>query len=187
MMRAILFLSLVGAAIYGFLVVTGDPLSGRNTKEGRTIQTQPDHSVDERLSSWGAYLPDRSTSQNPQLATSQEPVTVPSQERDDPSQNSRRNQIAASGNSASSYESEGVKPGSAIRDADPNQVAAESTTEPLATKPPVRKSSKRSRSAKHGIVVANADPWSGRWARRADRRRGFGLFMFRPVPRFMGR
>ena len=65
------------------------------------------------------------------------------------------------------------------------QVATESTTEaPTVISP---KSNKRHRSAKHavhGVVVANADPWNARWARRADRRRGFGLFMFRPLPRF---
>jgi hypothetical protein len=67
----------------------------------------------------------------------------------------------------------------------PTQVATESTTEaPTVISP---KSNKRHRSAKHavhGVVVANADPWNARWARRADRRRGFGLFMFRPLPRF---
>ena len=72
----------------------------------------------------------------------------------------------------------------------PAQVATETTTEPpTVIKPAVPKSSKRSRSAKaaarrRSVVIANADPWNDRWARRADRRRGFGLFMFRPVPRF---
>ena len=72
----------------------------------------------------------------------------------------------------------------------PAQVATETTTEPpTVIKPAVQKSSKRSRSAKAGarrrsVVIANADPWNDRWARRADRRRGFGLFMFRPAPRF---
>jgi len=72
----------------------------------------------------------------------------------------------------------------------PAQVATETTTEPpTVIKPAVQKSSKRSRSAKaaarrRSVVIANADPWNDRWARRADRRRGFGLFMFRPVPRF---
>ena len=67
----------------------------------------------------------------------------------------------------------------------PTQVATESTTEARTVISP--KSNKRHRSAKHavhGVAVANADPWNARWARRADRRRGFGLFMFRPLPRF---
>jgi hypothetical protein len=70
------------------------------------------------------------------------------------------------------------------------QVATETTTEPpTVIKPAVPKSSKRSRSAKpaarrRSVMIANADPWNDRWARRADRRRGFGLFMFRAVPRF---
>jgi Bacterial SH3 domain len=70
----------------------------------------------------------------------------------------------------------------------PAQVATESTTEPLTVAPPSSKSNKRHRAAKPAVrdrvVVANADPWNGRWSRRAERRRGFGLFMFRPFPRF---
>jgi hypothetical protein len=79
---------------------------------------------------------------------------------------------------------------SSIESPTPTQVATESTTEPLTVKPASPKSNKRHRSAKHavhGVVIANADPWNARWARRADRRRGFGLFMFRPVPRFAQR
>ena len=72
----------------------------------------------------------------------------------------------------------------------PVQVARETPTEqPTVIKRAIQKSSKRSRSAKaapriRSVVIAHADPWNDRWARRADRRRGFGLFMFRPVPRF---
>jgi hypothetical protein len=187
MMRALLFLCLVGAAIYGFLVVTGDALKDADSKGGVAIQTQQNRSAGERLSSWGSYLPSPSQSQNTQLATSQ-PATLPSQEKNDPNQNSEQYRAAASGNSAGSSESEGFTSGSSIAPPDHAQVAAvEPTTEPSAAKPPVRKSSKRNRSAKHGVVVADADAWNGRWARRAERRRGFGLFMFRPVPRFMGR
>src|SRR6476469_1460519 len=185
MMRALLFLSIVGAIIYGFLVITGNALSGGNTKDGLTIQARPDHSADGRLSSWDSYLPSRSQGQNPQLATSQQPVTLPSQGRSDPSQDSGvyRLALAASKNreraSDDSLESE-----SPVVAPAPAQVAAESTTEPLTTKPPVRKSIKRSRSAKPAVwdrvVVGNADPWNERWARRADRRRGAGLIMFHP-------
>ena len=70
------------------------------------------------------------------------------------------------------------------------QVATETPNEqPTVIKPAIQKSSKRSRSAKatarrRSVIIANADPWNDRWARHADRRRGFGLFMFRPVPRF---
>ena len=176
MMRALLFLSIVGAIIYGFLVITGDALSGGNTKDGLTIQAKPDHSADDRLSSWDSYLPSRSQSRNPQLASSQQPA-----------ENSEvyRLALAASKNregaSDDSLESE-----SPVVAPAPVQVAAESTPEPLTTKPPVRKSSKRSRFAKHGAVVAAADPWNDRWARHADRHRGFfGLFMFHPAPTAM--
>jgi hypothetical protein len=181
MMRAILFLSLVGAGLYGFLVLTGDALTDTNSKQAGAIQDQANHSADERLSSWGSYLPSRPQSQNPQLA-SQQPATLPSREGNDPSQNSARDRLAASEvGAASASDSDGAKPGSAISGSVPNQIAPEATIEPLA-KPSVRKSSKRSRSAKRGVAVANADPWNSRWSRRVERRRGIGLFMFRPIP-----
>jgi hypothetical protein len=66
---------------------------------------------------------------------------------------------------------------SSIESPTPTQIATESTTEPLTLKPATPKSNKRHRSAKHAVhdvVVANADPWNARWARRADRRRGSG-------------
>ena len=77
---------------------------------------------------------------------------------------------------------------SSIESPTPIQVATESTTEPPTVISP--KSNKRHRSAKHAVHsvgVATADPWNPRWARRADRRRGFGLFIFRPLPRFAQR
>src|SRR6476646_4422140 len=158
MMRALLFLCLTGAAIYGFLVFTQNALKDADPKGGVAIQTEQSRSAGEPLSSWDSHLPSRSQSQNPQLATSQP------------------------------AKSDGVTSGSPIASQAPTQVAAvEPTAEPLAANPPVRKSSKRSRTAKHGAGVSEADALNGRWARRADRRRGFGLFMFRPVPRFAGR
>jgi hypothetical protein len=184
MMRALLFLSIVGAAIYGFLVITGDALSGGNTSDGLTIQAKPDHSADDRLSSWGSHLPSRSQSRNPQLASSQQPATLPSQERSDPNQNSEQYRLAAPENRERSSESDGLKSESSIATPAPAQVAAESTTEPLTVAPPSQKSNKRHRSAKPAVrdrvVVGNADPWNERWARRADRRRGAGLIMFHP-------
>ena len=174
MMRALLFLSLVGAAIYGFLVVTEDALTDSKSKNGLAIQTQHYRSADERLSSWGSYLPSQPKSQNPQLATSQQPAASPSQENES-GQNSEQYRLATS-------ENVGLTPGPSIAAPGPAQVAAESTTEPLTTEPPVRKSSKRSRSARHSAALATADPWNGRWSRRIERRRGFGLFMIRPFP-----
>ena len=93
MMRALLFLCLVGAAIYGFLVFTEDALKDTDSKDRVAIQTQQTHSAVERLSSWGSYLPSRSQSQNPQLATSQ-PATLPSQYQPAASENSAGRQKA---------------------------------------------------------------------------------------------
>src|SRR6476619_5304874 len=191
-MRALLFLSLVGAAIYGFLVI-----SGGNTKESQTVQTQPNHSVDERLSSWGSYLAP-SPSQNPQLATSQRPAQTPPQLVDDASQNSERksgteSQLAASENktpavgakpepvewakivlaarmhSEASVSSPTVEDRSSIGSSTPTQVATESTTEPQSAKPaPPNPSKLHHQSAKPTVrgrvVVANADHPFGNWA-----------------------
>ena len=41
MMRAILFLSLVGAALYGFLVVTGDALQKQTPNKAGTFKLSP--------------------------------------------------------------------------------------------------------------------------------------------------
>jgi hypothetical protein len=72
---------------------------------------------------------------------------------------------------------------SSIGSSTPTQVATESTTEPQSTKPAppkVNKSHHRSAKVRGRVVVANADPWNDRGARRADRRRRFGLIMFHP-------
>jgi hypothetical protein len=249
-MKGLLLLLSVGAAIYTLLVITHDALPGG--KDTLNVQTQPNHSVDEHTTSWGAYLPSRSLSQDPQSATSQQPTELSAQQSD--GQNSERKlgttyQLAASADKATTSESEGVEPEpvewakvvlaaqmhsqasvsspmvrfyspgtelqvvrgeggwlqvsdpvthqrgwifekylASIDGPSPAQVATETTTEPLTAKPALPKSKKRSRSAKvrviHRVVVANSDPWSDRWARRAERRRGFGLFMFRPFARF---
>jgi hypothetical protein len=250
MTRFLLFLSLIGAAIYALLIYTHDVLTEETAEKTYTEQAQPNHPV-QHLSSWGSYLPDRSISQNSQLATSQPSTPLPPQQTDEPSQNSERNadHVATSENKATSFESGDKEPKpvelakvvlaaqthsqasvssptvrfyrpgtelqvvrregiwfevsdpltqergwvlaqylSSIESPTPTQVATESTAEPPTVISP--KSNKRHRSAKHAVhggVIANADPWNARGARRADRRRVFGLFMFRPVPRFAQR
>ena len=249
MSRLLLLLSLIGAAIYALLIYTHDVLTDEKAEKTYAEQAQPNHPV-QHLSSWGSYLPDRSISQNSQLATSQTSTPLPPRQIDEPSQNSERNadQVASS-EKATSSESGNMEPKpvelakvvlaaqthsqasvssatvrfhrpgselqlvrregiwfevsdpvtqergwvlaqylSSIESPTPKQVATESTTEPPTVISP--KSNKRHRSAKHavhGVGVATADPWNPRWARRADRRRGFGLFMFRPLPRFAQR
>jgi hypothetical protein len=249
MSRLLLLLSLIGAAIYALLIYTHDVLTDEKAEKTYAEQAQPNHPV-QHLSSWGSYLPDRSISQNSQLATSQPSTPSPPRQIDEPSQNSERNadQVASS-EKATSSESGNMEPKpvelakvvlaaqthsqasvssatvrfyrpgtelqlvrregiwfevsdpvtqergwvlaqylSSIESPTPIQVATESTTEPPTVISP--KSNKRHRSAKHavhGVGVATADPWNPRWARRTDRRRGFGLFIFRPLPRFAQR
>jgi hypothetical protein len=158
-LRTLLFLSLVGAAIYGFLVI-----SGGNTNENHTDKTQ-NHPVDERLSSWGSYLA-RSSRQNPQLATSQRPAQTSPQLGDDASQNSKRKSgTGVEMHSEASVSSPTVEDPSSIGSATPTQVATESTTEPQPAKPAPPKANKlHHQSAKPTGGVANASHPFGNWA-----------------------
>jgi hypothetical protein len=177
-LRTLLFLSLVGAAIYGFLVI-----SGGNTNENQAIQTQ-NHPVGERLSSWGSYLAP-SPSQNPQLATAQRPAQTPPQLNDDVSQNSERKsdteyQLAASENQLAASENKtpavGAKPqpveasvfSPSIGSSTPTQVATEST-EPQSAKPAPPKANKLHHQSaeptgRGRLAVAKADHPFGNWA-----------------------
>ena len=89
MSRLLLLLSLIGAAIYAFLIYTHDVLTDEKAEKTYAGQAQPKQPV-ERMSSWDAYLPDRSTNQNPQLAT-RSSTPLPPRQSDEPSQNSERN------------------------------------------------------------------------------------------------
>src|SRR6478672_11062337 len=105
MTRLLLLLSLIGAALYGLLIYTHDVLTDEKAEKTYTEQAQPNHPV-QHLSSWGSYLPDRSISQNSQLATSKPSTPLPPQQTDEPSQNSERNadQVATSQNKATPSE-----------------------------------------------------------------------------------
>jgi hypothetical protein len=92
-MKGLLFLSLVGAAIYALLVYTNDALKDGNAEITYAGRTQSSHTVGEHFSSWDAYLPTPAVSHNSQSATSQQ--------GDDASQDSGRqldgrNQLATS-------------------------------------------------------------------------------------------
>ena len=178
MLRTLLFLSLVGAAIYGILVI-----SGGNTNENQPIQTQ-NHPVGERLSSWGSYLAP-TPSQNPQLAI------APPQLGGDAGQNSEQKsgteyQLAASENKtptvgakpepvewakivlAAQMHSEASVSSPLIGSSTPTQVATEST-EPQSAKPSPPKANKlHHQSAKPTgrgrLAVAKADHPFGNWA-----------------------
>ena len=104
MSRLLLLLSLIGAAIYAFLIYTHDVLTDEKAEKTYAAQPQPKQPV-EHMSSWNTYLPDRSTIQNPQLTSSQ--PSTPPQQSDEASQNSTRNadQVATSENKATSSES----------------------------------------------------------------------------------
>jgi hypothetical protein len=111
MTRFLLFLSLVGAALYTLLIFTHDALTDGKAENTYAGQTQPNQPA-KHLSSWDTYLPDRSVSQNSQLATSQLSPSLTPRQSDEPSQNSERNadQLATSENKATSSGSTEPKP-----------------------------------------------------------------------------
>jgi hypothetical protein len=68
-MKGLLFLSLVGAAIYALLVYSHDTLKDRIAEVSSNSQAQSDHTVGNHFSSWGNYLP-TPASENSQSASS---------------------------------------------------------------------------------------------------------------------
>ena len=249
-MKGLLFLLGVGAGIYALLLVTHDVLPGDKGEDSFAGQAQPNNLVAERPGSWNFYVRGRSLSQNPQLATSQQPAELPPQQSDDPRKPDAENQLAASEDEETTSEDEATTSQSASVEPEPvewakvvltaqthsqasvssptvrfyrpgtelqvvrregawfqlldpatqergwvfekylasidSQSAPKVATE-LIPEPALPKPKKRSRHAvrvPYAGVVANSDPWNGQWARRVDRRRGFGFFMFRNSPRF---
>ena len=67
MTRFLLFLSLVGAAIYALLIFTHNVLTDGKAENTYAGQTQPNQPA-KHLSSWDAYLPTPSSNKNPELA-----------------------------------------------------------------------------------------------------------------------
>ena len=90
-MKGLLFLGLVGAAIYALLVYTHQVLP-RGEAEDMAGQTQPNQPVAQHLSSWGTHLASRSPSQNPQQFAPLPPQQNAAYEpmSNDPSQNPER-------------------------------------------------------------------------------------------------
>lgn len=65
-MKGLLFLGLVGAAIYALLVYSHHVLPGGEAEGTFAGRIQPNQPVAQQLSSWGTHLASRSPSQNPQ-------------------------------------------------------------------------------------------------------------------------
>ena len=63
MSRLLLFLSLIGAAIYSLLIYTHHVLTDDKAERTYAEQTQANH-PNPQLSSWNTYLPDRSVSKD---------------------------------------------------------------------------------------------------------------------------
>jgi Bacterial SH3 domain len=64
-MRGLLFLSVVGIALYALLVVTHNVLTEDGSEAIFVSQTEPSHVSAGHVSGWGAYLPSRSLDQKP--------------------------------------------------------------------------------------------------------------------------
>jgi hypothetical protein len=64
-MRGLLFLSVVGAALYALLVITHSVLTEGGSETTLASQAEPDHPDVRHLSGWGAYLHSHSRDQKP--------------------------------------------------------------------------------------------------------------------------
>jgi hypothetical protein len=255
MKQFLLFVSLAGAALYALLVFTHHAITDGKSERISVPQTQPNHPVSQRLSSWESHL--RSQSQNSQPSThllaqqngadelrrdhsqtwEQKPgawyQSAPSDAKSADANGSApvewtRVVLAGRMHDQASVSSPTVRvysPGTDLRVvrregvwlqvSDPvtqehgwilekylapsngpsfTQAALESTTDAVPSVAAPKKSknwgrsSERSKSAtrvsKHRSVE-RWDPWNIRWARRADRRRDFRVFMLGPP--FAGR
>jgi hypothetical protein len=103
MTRFLLFLSLVGAAIYALLIFTHDVLTDDKAENTYAGPTQPNHPV-QHLSSWDAYLPTQSSNKNTQLAAAKLSTPLPPRQSDEPTHNSEHgaDELAATENKATS-------------------------------------------------------------------------------------
>ena len=110
MSRLLLFLSLIGAAIYSLLIYTHHVLTDDEAEKIYAEQTQSNH-PSPHLSSWNTYLSDRSASKDSRLATSQLSTSLPLLESDEPRQNSERGaeQPVTSPVEVSSFGSDGAE------------------------------------------------------------------------------
>ena len=110
MSRLLLFLSLIGAAIYSLLIYTHHVLTDDEAEKIYAEQTQSNH-PSPHLSSWNTYLSDRSASKDLRLATSQLSTSLPLLESDEPRQNSERGaeQPVTSPVEVSSFGSDGAE------------------------------------------------------------------------------
>ena len=107
MSRLLLFLSLLGAAIYSLLLYTHDVLT--DDKKTYAEQAQANHKSP-HLNSWDTYLPDRKVSKDSKLATSQLTTSLPLLESDEPRQNSERGAKQLATSAVSSSGSDGSEP-----------------------------------------------------------------------------
>jgi hypothetical protein len=65
--RGLLFLSVVGVALYALLVITHKVLTEGGSETTLASQTEPNHASVGHLSAWGTYLPSRSLRQKPRV------------------------------------------------------------------------------------------------------------------------
>lgn len=80
-MRGLLLLSLVGAALYAFLVLTHNVVPNGKAEDTFAGKTQPNRPIDRELRSWGANLPALAISKEPSLRHPQQNVAHAPTER----------------------------------------------------------------------------------------------------------
>ena len=170
-MRGFLLLSVVGAILYGLLLVTGNDVPNHKTEDAGARSTQH-HRPERTLRSWGTNLPALAT-QKPSVDWSR-PVEQAAVGEDPFSVSEKKSTV-----DGAKQEQISTKPPSRTQAAIDS--AGDELSKPKSTKPVVPRPKQRSRSAKPAPHLADkfitrSELQRGRWARRDDRRRRSGLF-----------
>jgi hypothetical protein len=166
-MRGLLLLSVVGAVLYGVLLVTANDVPNREAEIVSVRSTQLDRPGERTLRSWGPNLPGlaikRPSHNRPDLAErpdGKDPLVGSRDRSADEVGMAKQEQMEAANAMGSPAEDEISKPtpaGPAVR---PTQRSQSAKAAPQVAEEFVSKSKLR----------------RGRWARRDERRRRFGLF-----------
>ena len=170
-MRGFLLLSVVGAVLYGLLLVTANDVPDRTTEDAGARSTQSNRPADRSLRSWGTNLP-ALVIQKPSV---EPPRLVGQVAVGDPlSVSKRKAQV-----DAAKREHISTEPPSRTQTA--IGLAGDELSKPRSTNPIVPSSKQRSRFAKPAPQLADkfihrSQLQRGRWVRRDDRRRRSGLF-----------
>jgi hypothetical protein len=173
----LLFLSVAGAAVYGFLVVLHNVLPSANAEYAAVDRTEAPHSAVRNLRSWGPSLSSLVITAQSRPLSSREYAAQPT--ADERFADASDDKVVTSDDNVADWRSVQKANMGAGTSA---QAARTLVSEPVPSKAVSPKSKKRNWSARPArvpgdVVFATSGPSNARWASRGQRR-GLGLFLF---------